>query len=282
MSVLTRASRSLEQASLRELTGVVTHVQGLGLRVADLPLAVGALVRVESVGRTCCGEVVGFDAERTVVMLLGDAAGVRRGDRVVSGPVAGQVPVGRALVGRVLDALGRPLDGKGPLRGAHRRPLAAEPLDPMQRVPIDQPLGTGVRAVDAMLPVGRGQRLGIFSGPGIGKSTLLGMIARQTEADVSVVALIGERGREVRDFIENALGPEGLKRSVVIAATADEPALMRLRAARYAACVAETFRDRGADVVLFMDSITRFCQAQRQVGLAAGEPPATRGYPPSV
>jgi flagellum-specific ATP synthase len=191
------------------------------------------------------------------------------------------VPVGPSLLGRVLDGLGRPIDGGGPLYGTSQRALNPGPVDPLDRPLIDEPLATGVRAIDALCSVGRGQRLGVFASPGLGKSTLLGMMARHTAADVSVVALVGERGREVRDFLENQLGA-GLSRSVVVCATGDESPLLRIRAAQVAATIAEWFRDQGNDVLLIMDSITRFCQAQRQVGLAAGEPPATKGYPPSV
>lgn len=228
------------------------------------------------------GEVVGFDADQTVVMPLGSMAGIRRGDQVIATQHMQHVRVGRSLLGRVIDGMGRPMDGKGPLQDTCVRPLVRGPIDPLDRPLIDEPLATGVRTIDSLIPIGRGQRMGVFAAPGVGKSTLLGTMARHTAADVSVVALIGERGREVRDFIDNNLGEEGLARSVVICATSDEPALVRVRAAMTAAAVSEFFRDDGADVLFLMDSVTRFCQAQRQVGLAAGEPPATRGYPPSV
>ena len=190
--------------------------------------------------------------------------------------------VGTPLLGRVINGLGEPIDGRGPLTDTSPRPLDPPPMDPLNRPLIDTPLATGVRAIDAMTPLGRGQRVGIFAAPGVGKSTLLASCVKHTAADVAVIALIGERGREVRHFIENALGERGMARSVVVYATSDEPALLRIRAARVACCVAESFRDRGNDVLLVMDSVTRYCQAQRQVGLAAGEPPATKGYPPSV
>lgn len=265
-----------------ELAGTVSRVQGLTLYVSDLSLPVGAMVRVGGRQGHVCGEVVGFDDDQTLVMLLGDTTGIRRGDRVVSAQATQVAEVGEQLLGRVVNGLGRPIDGRGPLRETVARALSPRPLDPMERVSIDQPLGTGVRAIDAMLTVGRGQRLGIFAGPGVGKSTLLGMMARQTQAQVSVIALIGERGREVRDFIEHNIGEANMHRCVIVAATGDESALMRIRAARYATSVAEFFRAEGLDVVLLMDSVTRFCQALRQVGLAAGEPPATKGYTPSV
>jgi flagellum-specific ATP synthase len=228
------------------------------------------------------GEVVGFEKQQTIVMPLGATTGIQCGDRVVAEQCVQTVNVGSALLGRVLDGLGRPIDDKGPLRDTVRRPLTPRTIDPLDRPLIDEPLATGVRAIDAMCSVGRGQRLGVFAAPGLGKSTLLAQMARNTAADVSVIALVGERGREVRDFIDNHLGDVGLARSVVVCATGDEPALLRIRAAMVGLSIAEYFRDQGNDVLMIMDSITRFCQAQRQVGLAAGEPPATRGYPPSV
>ena len=282
MTLLSDIAQLTDHLQPLELTGVVSEVRGLTVRVDDLSLPVGATVRIDTHAGSVMGEVVGFDHERIVVMLLGDTVGIRRGDRVEGLSISPLVMLGPDMLGRVVDSLGRPRDSLGPLPAVTARPLRPPPVDPMRRVPIDQPLGTGVRCIDALLTAGKGQRLGIFSGPGIGKSTLLGMMARQTDADVSVVALIGERGREVRDFIEHSLGPEGLKRTVVIAATSDESALLRIRAALYASAVAEFFRDQGLDVLLVMDSITRFCQAARQVGLAVGEPPATKGYTPSV
>ncbi|MEX0776176.1 MAG: FliI/YscN family ATPase [Phycisphaeraceae bacterium] len=293
MTVLDEQIAMLDQAAALELSGRVAEVRGLSLRVADLPVPIGAMVRIRSNvqrsqsnvtggGTSVDGEVVGFDRDQTIVMTLGDTAGIRAGDRVVAQQYARLVRVGDSLLGRVLDGMGRPIDGKGPVPDTVPRPLCPEPIDPLDRPLIDVPMATGVRAIDALMSVGRGQRLGLFAGPGVGKSTLLGMMARHTAADVSVIALVGERGREVRDFIENHLGPQGLAGSVVICATGDEPALLRIRAALVAATVAEYFRDQGKDVLLIMDSVTRFCQAQRQVGLAAGEPPATKGFPPSV
>ncbi len=286
MTLFAETRHRLDELQPLELAGAVSEVRGLSLLVADLPLPVGAMVEVHSReqgrGDGRIGEVVGFDDEQTIVMLLGFAGGIRRGDRVIGLQSSATAPVGTELLGRVVNPLGRPIDGRGAVRELVQRPIQPRPIDPMQRVGIDEPLGTGVRALDAMLTVGRGQRLGIFAGPGVGKSTLLGQIASQTDADISVIALVGERGREVSDFIHRALGPEGLARSVVVVATGDEPAPLRVRAAMYALTVAEFFRDAGRDVVLFMDSVTRFCQAQRQIGLAVGEPPATKGYTPSV
>ena len=275
----------IDHASSLEIRGRVSQVRGMSLYVADLPVPVGSMVRVQGRligGPELVGEVVGFDQHQTVVMPLGSTDGVRRGDHVIADQFAQSVRVGRSLLGRVVDGLGRPIDGKGPLMDTAWRPLDPDPVDPMNRPLIDQALATGVRAIDALISVGRGQRLGVFAAPGVGKSTLLGTMVRHTAADVSVVALVGERGREVRDFISNHLGDEGLAHSVVVAATSDEPALMRIRAAKVANSIAEYFRDMGKDVLLIMDSITRFCHAQRQIGLAVGEPPATRSFPPSV
>jgi flagellum-specific ATP synthase len=290
MSVLTEQIGMLEHAAPLELRGTVAEVRGLALRVADLPVPIGSMVRIlagqsrhpSATRPPISGEVVGFDHDQTIVMPLGSTAGIRQGDRVIADHHAQYVRVGHSLLGRVLDGMGQPIDGLGPLQDTTHRPIYAKPIDPLDRKLIDQPLATGIRAVDSITAIGRGQRVGIFASPGLGKSTLLGSMAKHTAADVSVVALVGERGREVRDFIDNTLGPEGLARSVVICATSDEPALMRIRAANVATAIAEFFRDHGLDVLLLMDSVTRFCQAQRQVGLAAGEPPATKGYPPSV
>jgi flagellum-specific ATP synthase len=273
-----------KHAALIELRGTVLEVRGLAVRVSDLPIPIGAGVTILS-GRgqgQVRGEVVGFDHDQTIVMPFGPVAGIGRGDKVIAEQYTQFVRVGQALLGRVLNGLGEPMDGKGPISDTVPRPLHPEPVDPMDRPLIDVPLATGVRAVDSLLTVGLGQRLGIFAAPGVGKSTLLGTMARHTSADISVIALVGERGREVRDFIENNLGEEGMAHSVVVCATGDEPALVRIRAALVATTIAEYFRDQGLNVLLIMDSVTRFCQAQRQVGLAAGEPPTTKGYPPSV
>ncbi len=288
MPLLDDTITRIDQAAALELRGTVSELRGLSICVDALPVPVGAQVRITPRGgeasshRGLRGEVVGFDRERAVVMPLGETAGLGPGDAVTATQPGRLTPAGPTLLGRVVNGLGEPIDGKGPLRDARLRSLRPPPLDAMRRPSVDEPLATGVRAVDALLPVGKGQRLGVFAAPGVGKSTLLGTVARHTEADVSVIALIGERGREVRDFLDKTLGPEGLARSVVVVATSDEPALLRLRAAETAATIAESFRDAGRDVVLIMDSVTRYAHAQRQVGLAVGEPPATRGYPPSV
>lgn len=286
---MTRFIDDIARVSVLEPAGVVgavQAVQGLTLRVADLPVAVGALVRVEppegAGGDKKPGEVIGFVSDIAIVMLLGVTAGVRPGDRVVAVEASPAAPVGPAMLGRVVNGLAEPIDDLGPIDIAALAPLHSAPAPPTRRRRIREPLATGVRAIDLMTTAGKGQRLGIFAGPGVGKSTLLGSIARNTSADVNVIGLVGERGREVRDFIEDSLGEEGLARSVVIVATSDESPLLRVRAALLTCSIAEFFRSEGADVMLMMDSITRLAQAQRQVGLAAGEPPATKGYTPSV
>jgi flagellum-specific ATP synthase len=227
-------------------------------------------------------EVVGFRDGFLLTVPLGGTAGIRPGDRLVARGTVASAAVGEALLGRVIDGLGRPLDGLGPIATTADYPLQPAAINPLAREPIAAPLGTGVRAIDAMLTCGKGQRIGVFGGSGVGKSTLLGMMARGTEADVTVIALVGERGREVRSFLEHDLGPDGLKRSVVVVSTSDSPPLVRLRAAFAATAVAEYFRDQGKHVLLMMDSVTRFAMAQREVGLAAGEPPTAKGYPPSA
>ncbi|KHL02414.1 FliI/YscN family ATPase [Sinomonas humi] len=270
------------EAAAPERVGVVTSVLGLGLEVAGLACAVGDTIAVATDdGGTTEAEVVATARGTLRCMPLGRLAGIRPGDAVRVRRGASAVPVGEQLFGRVLDGLGRPIDGRGPL-GAHRVPLEHATPSAMQRARIDTPLQTGVRVLDTLTTLGRGQRLGLFAGSGVGKSSLLSMVARGTEAEVSVIALVGERGREVREFLDDDLGPEGLARSIVVVATSDEPALVRLRAAFTATRIAESFRERGAHVLLMMDSLTRVAMAQREIGLSAGEPPATRGYPPST
>jgi flagellum-specific ATP synthase len=267
------------------LEGVVVALKGMTLLVDELPSPVGTLVEVvgpQGHGARKLGEVIGFSREHAVVMMLGQTIDIRPGDRVVAHQAAQVVPVGYGLLGRVVNGLGEAIDAMAPPRELVPRALSPEPLGAMRRRRICQQLLTGLRAVDLMTPLGRGQRMGIFAGPGVGKSTLLGTIARRTNADVNVIALIGERGREVKDFIEHSLGDEGLARSVVIVATGDESPLMRIHAAKLACAAAEFFREEGKDVLLMMDSITRFAHAQRQIGLSAGEPPTSRGYTPSV
>lgn len=265
-----------------QVAGSVVAVRGMTLHVEDLPIPVGSLVRLDAGEQDRFGEVVGFDSGRTLIMLYGQSTGVRAGDRVIGEHCSPTVNVGAAMLGRTIDALGRPIDGGGAIIGCAAVPIDPDPTGAMARRRITEPIATGVRSIDAMLTIGKGQRMGIFANAGLGKSTLLGSIARNTSADVNIIALIGERGREVRDFIESALGEEGLARSIVVVATSDESPLLRIRAMLVACAAAEHFRDQGADVMLLMDSITRFAQAQRQVGLAVGEPPTTKGYTPSV
>lgn len=262
-----------------EVLGKIAQVVGLVLE-SDGPTAkVGDVCTVEP-GIEC--EVVGFRGERILLMPLGDMTGIQAGSLVRSTGDCLQVPVGRELLGRVIDGLGRPMDSKGPLRATKSYPNLAQPPNALERTLVTQPFATGVRAIDAVNTMGVGQRVGIFAGSGVGKSTLLGMIARNGMADVNVIALIGERGREVREFMANDLGEEGMKRSVVVCATSDEPALVRIKASYTATAIAEYFRDQGLNVLLMMDSVTRFAMAQREVGLAVGEPPSTKGYTPSV
>jgi flagellum-specific ATP synthase len=264
--------------------GRVTRVTGLVVEVAGLDLGLGDLCRIASIteGRSVLAEVVGFHERGVQLMPLGELDGMHPGSAVIPLGRSFGVDVGPGLLGRVLNGLGQPIDGKGKLGPLERVSLTSEPPNPLERRMITEPLETGVRAIDGVLTVGRGQRIGIFSGSGVGKSTLLGMIARHARADVNVIALLGERGREVRDFIENALGAEGLARSVVIVATGDQAALIRARGALVATAVAEYFRDQGKQVMLMVDSVTRVAMAWREIGLAVGEPPTTKGYPPSV
>lgn len=271
----------IEQSPLIEMQGQILEVQGLACRVGGISVPVGAMVRIDS-RKPLLGEVVGFDRDEVIVMPFGSTGGIKRGDPVVLIQLAQMVPVGNNSLGRVINSLGQPIDHKGPITGVGPRALNPPIVDPMNRPLIDEPLATGVRVVDSMISLGRGQRIGIFAPPGVGKSTLLGMMARGTSADIIVVGLVGERGREVQDFVTKQLGEEGIKRAVVVVATGDESPLLRIRAAQAATTVAEFFRDQGKDVLLIMDSLTRFCQAQRQVGLATGEPPATKGFTPSV
>lgn len=265
------------------LTGRVTKIVGLTVSVAGFPASLGSIAKLESEKDvTLEAEVIGFSGEETLLLPYGELNGIRRGTRVVLGHSVQTARVGEALLGRIINGRGQFIDGLPPAILPNHVNLQSTPLSPMQRPRINQPLSTGVRAIDGFLTSGRGQRLGIFSGSGVGKSTLLGQIARSSDAAVNVVILIGERGREVREFIERDLGPSGLARSVVVVATGDDPAVLRLRAAYLGTAIAEFFRDSGRDVMLVMDSVTRFALAQREIGLAAGEPPATRGYPPSV
>ena len=265
-----------------EITGRVASIEGLAASVTGFAVPLGAVCEITTRGRVLRAEVVGFRNDETLVFPYGDLTGIRRGDGVRLCQTTPTVRTGEGLLGRVLDGWGNLIDDGAPPLLTERRSLIGETIPALSRPPIDEPLRTGVRAIDALLTCGRGQRLGVFAGSGVGKSTLLGQITRGSSADVNVVVLVGERGREVREFLENDLGPEGLARSVVVVATSEEPALMRMRAAHLGTTIAESFRDQGKDVLLMMDSVTRYALAQREVGLAAGEPPATRGYPPSV
>lgn len=265
------------------LVGHVTGIVGLTVQARGPAVSLGELCRLHPRrGEPVLAEVVGFRDGHVLLMPIGDRQGLGPGCEVEALGHALRVPVGAGLIGRVLDGLGRPIDGKGPLRADCYREADGHAPPALTRRPVTEPLATGVRALDGLLTVGKGQRLGLFAGSGVGKSTLLGMIAQRSAADVNVVALIGERGREVGEFLQRELGPEGLARSVVIVATADEPPVVRLKAGFVATAIAEQFRDEGRDVLLMMDSLTRLCLAQREIGLAVGEPPATRGYPPSV
>ena len=284
-------------------SGHLTRINGLVMEAAGLKLPLGSSCRILPIGGSPIeAEVVGFNGERLFLMPSEDVYGLSPGARVVAmesqtmppkfgvRPPARRraidraklLPVGDALLGRVIDGAGRPLDRNGPVLTEALRPLQGRPVNPMSRAPIEQALDVGIRAINSLLTVGRGQRMGLFAGSGVGKSVLLGMMARYTSAEVIVVGLIGERGREVKEFIEQILGEEGLRRSVVVAAPADVSPLMRLQGAAYATSIAEYFRDQGRHVLLIMDSLTRYAMAQREIALAIGEPPVTRGYPPSV
>jgi flagellum-specific ATP synthase len=274
----------LAQLPLIKINGRIVQVVGLVAESQGPDVRVGDLCKISFRGNPhgLDAEVVGFKEDRVLLMPLGDLREVGPGCDVMSTDRPLGVAVGDALLGRILDGLGEPMDDKGPLVATDFYPLYAEPPHPLRRQMVDQPLSVGVKVIDGMLSLGRGQRIGIFAGSGVGKSTLLGMMARYTTADVNVISLVGERGREVREFIEHDLGKEGLERSVIVIATSDQPPLIRLKAALTATAVAEFFRDEGKNVLLMMDSVTRVARAQREVGLAIGEPPTTRGYTPSV
>ncbi|PTD97371.1 flagellar protein export ATPase FliI [Pseudothauera lacus] len=297
------ARKLVEQGSVVETSGRLTRINGLVMEAAGLKLPLGAGCRVMAPGGGAVeAEVVGFNGDKLYMMPTDDVYGLAPGARVYpieasphrlrpgqrlpparrTSDRAKHLPVGDNLLGRVIDGAGRPLDQLGPLNAPLTRSLQSRPFNPLSRAPISAPLDVGIRAINSLLTVGRGQRLGLFAGSGVGKSVLIGMMARYTSADVIVVGLIGERGREVKEFIEHSLGAEGLARSVVVAAPADTSPLMRLQGAAYATTIAEHFRDQGKQVLLIMDSLTRYAMAQREIALAIGEPPVTRGYPPSV
>ncbi len=283
VDILSKYKRLIDETDIIHFTGRVERIIGLTIESIGPEVKMGEICKVKlGPGKYLYTEVVGFNRNRVILMPIGEMRGVTPGADVIAMGSSLMVPVGDELLGRVISGDGRPLDGKGEIFTSERYPVDGNPINPLERRLIDEPLSVGIRAIDGLNTVGKGQRIGIFSGTGVGKSTLLAMIARYTTADVNVVALIGERGREVRDFVDKELGPEGLRRSVVIVATSDQPPMMRLRGAFLAHAVAEYFRDRGKDVNILLDSVTRFSLAQREVGLAAGEPAATRGYPPSV
>ena len=263
--------------------GMLSRMVGMTLEAVGCEAAVGGRCLVDTAeGRQIEAEVVGFSGEKLFLMPTGDIRGIMPGARVIPTRSVDSLAMGDELLGRVLDGAGRPIDGLGELRCSDQAPLSGAPLNPLMRRPIRDPLDVGVRSINALLAVGGGQRIGLFAGSGVGKSVLLGMMTRYTKADVTVVGLIGERGREVQDFVGNTLGPDGMRRAVVVATPADNPPLMRLHGAWLATAIAEYFRDRGLKVLLLLDSLTRFAQAQREIALAIGEPPATKGYPPSV
>src|SRR4051795_6412611 len=282
--LLDEATLAIREADLHRRTGRVVDLIGLITEATGLEAEVGEVCTIET-GRGRAhvpAEVVGFRAGRTLLMALGDSRGIGPGAKVTATGQPFKIDVSDALLGRALDGLGRPLDGKGPIPTTQWYPAEAAPPDPLSRPRIHERVSLGVRSLDAFVPCGRGQRIGIFAGSGVGKSSLLGMIARATSEEINVICLVGERGREVLEFMQRDLGEEGLARSVVVCATSDQPALVRLKAAFTATAIAEYFRDQGRNVMLMMDSVTRFAMAQREVGLAIGEPPATRGYTPSV
>ncbi len=282
---LEKFNAAIDNCKSMNMIGKVVQIVGLVIECSGPNVSMGELCYVHSHFsgvEPLPAEVVGFREEYVLLMPLGETKGIGPGCQVISAQKVLQVKVGPELLGRVIDGLGNPIDGKGPILCQGEYPIQADPPAPLERPVIKDSLYVGVRAIDGLITMGQGQRIGIMAGSGVGKSTLLSMIARNTEADISVIALVGERGREVKEFIERDLGEEGLKRSVVVVATSDKPALVRIKGAMTATAIAEYFRDQGRKVVLMMDSVTRFAMAQREVGLTVGEPPATRGYTPSV
>jgi flagellum-specific ATP synthase len=284
IDIFNKYVEAVEETDPIKFTGTIVRVRGMLIESNGPQAVIGEVCQIllSRGNAPVFAEVVGLDGTTVQLMSYSDVQGIEIGCKVIASGSVLTVPVGNMLLGRVLDARGKAYDDRGEIVSALHYPVIASPPDPMKRKPISDRIVTGVRAIDGLLAVGRGQRLGIFAGSGVGKSTLLGMIARNTNADVNVIALVGERGREVVDFIENDLGPEGLKRSVVVVATSDQSPIARIRGAYVATAVAEFFRDQGKDVMLMFDSVTRFAKAQREIGLAIGEPPATRGYTPSV
>ncbi|MGA1191802.1 MAG: FliI/YscN family ATPase [Bdellovibrionota bacterium] len=277
-----KAASVLEFSSPFEMRGTVTDVKGLIIEGTGPFVSVGSTVDIHSGSHVIQAQVVGFKKDRILVMPFGEPQGLAPGAAITATGLESHIPVGPHLLGRVIDGMGRPLDGKPLIPGGEAVPVFRDPPNPVSRRRVSEPFDLGVRAMNGFLTMGEGQRMGIMAGSGVGKSTLLGMIAKHSTSEVNVIGLIGERGREVREFIERDLGPEGLKRSVVVVATGNESALMRIRASLYATALSEYFRDQGRKVVLMLDSVTRLAMAQREIGLAIGEPPSTRGYTPSV
>jgi len=284
LSVFDKYTAVVERTETIRHIGRVKRVQGLLIESEGPQTVIGEVCQIElsEGGPMVWGEVVGLHGRTVQLMPFTEVTGIQVGSRVIASGNPLEIPVGDGLLGRVMGPLGKPIDGEGTIDASDLYPVVAEPPNPLERRPIREQLVTGIRAIDGLVAVGKGQRMGIFSGSGVGKSTLIGMVARNTRADVNVIALIGERGREVREFLENDLGTEGLARSVVVVSTSNSPPLARLRGAFVATTIAEYFRDQGRDVMLLFDSITRFARAQREIGLATGEAPATRGFPPSV
>jgi flagellum-specific ATP synthase len=280
---LEELSGKLDQLNLTSNFGNITRVVGLIIESQGPEASIGELCLIRNNQQLIKTEVVGFDQNRVLLMPIGEMEGINPGARVIATGERFKIRVGESLLGKVVDGLGQPmLNGDFPLTDLKEVPVKTQPPDSMLRKRITEPLSLGIRSIDGLLTCGKGQRIGIFAGSGVGKSTLLGMAARNTEADINIIGLVGERGREVLDFIDKDLGPEGLKRSIVVVATSDKPALVRVKAAHVTTAIAEYFRDQGKDVLLMMDSLTRVAMALREVGLAIGEPPATRGFPPSV
>ena len=283
VDILSKYKSIIEEVDTIQFTGKVERIVGLTIESHGPEVQYGELCKIKiGEGEYLWAEVVAFNKNKVILMPIGEMKGVVPGAEVFAAGTSLMVPVSNKLLGRVLDGTGKPLDGKPEMYSTEKYPVNGVPLKPLERGIIDKPLSTGIRAIDGLNTIGKGQRIGIFSGSGVGKSTVIAMIARNTAADVNVIALIGERGREAKDFVERELGEEGLKKSVVIIATSDQPPMLRMRGAFLAHSVAEYFRDQGLHVNLLMDSVTRFAMAQREIGIAAGEPASTRGYPASV
>lgn len=277
LDIINKSETIKEIGKITEIIGLTIESDGPRSSIGDL-----CYIYNDYNDTPTMAEVVGFKKDKILLMPLGSPDGIRPGALVVNSGGAMKIGVGNQLIGRVLDGLGRPIDTLGEIRFSEYRSTMADAINPLQRKRITEPLALGIKSVDGFVTVGKGQRMGIFAGSGVGKSTTLGMMAKNTSADLNVIALVGERGREVKEFIEEILGPEGMKRSIVIAATSEQPSLVKIKAAFVATTIAEYFRDKGMDVLFMLDSVTRIAMAQREVGLAIGEPPATRGYTPSV